>query len=79
MTHFNTICCSGDADDMLKVKRVNHDLSDDEEERENPTLDLENPDERGRREKKPLTKAALAKRLMKKKIVPNRQVCDFLR
>lgn len=53
-------------DDILTVKRQDHDIDFSETELFEPI--------RSNKNKKPLTKAALAKKLIKKKIVPNKKI-----
>ncbi|XP_039288081.1 probable ATP-dependent RNA helicase DDX10 [Nilaparvata lugens] len=55
-----------DDDDILKIKREDHDLEGSDE---GEPLEI-GP---GRRQKKPVTKAALAKKALKKNIVPNKK------
>lgn len=57
-----------EGDDMIKVKRKNHDM---DLPTANEIFQLEN---RGKNKKKPLTKAAVAKMILKKKIQPNKKI-----
>lgn len=57
-----------DSDDMLKVKRKDHDI---ELPTQSEIIQLET---KGRSNKKPLTKAAYAKMILKKKIQPNKKI-----
>lgn len=54
---------------LVKIKRKDHDIDDDEGEQEDSLEDL-----KVARKEKRVTKAALAKKLMKKKIVPNKKI-----
>lgn len=67
-TKFQVSDDDSDGDDMIKVKRKNHDM---DLPTENEILQLEN---RGKNKKKPLTKAAVAKMMLKKKIQPNKKI-----
>lgn len=54
---------------LVKIKRKDHDIDDDPEEQGDSLEDL-----KVARKEKRVTKAALAKKLMKKKIIPNKKI-----
>lgn len=69
----SALMADDDSDDgagLVKIKRKDHDIEDDNSiEDENPMEDIKQA-----RKQKLLTKAALAKKLIKKKIIPNKKV-----
>lgn len=57
---------NSDDDDVLTIKRKNIDIDD--------IPIVENDDKKTSSKKKPVTKVALAKKILKKKIVPNKKI-----
>ncbi|XP_063707474.1 probable ATP-dependent RNA helicase DDX10 [Culicoides brevitarsis] len=59
---------SGSEDDLITVKRTNHEIENELDDDETPLVDLH-----ATKQKKAVTKAALAKKIQKKQIIPNRK------
>lgn len=59
---------SGSEDDLIKVKRTDHEIPDESDDASSPLIDLH-----ASKQKKAVTKASIAKKLQKKQIIPNRK------
>lgn len=59
---------SGSEDDLIKIKRTNHEIENESNDESPPLIDLN-----ASKQKKPVTKASIAKKLQKKQIIPNRK------